>query len=355
MKKYYVNKGYKFTKYGDEFICDFEDIPHSSEKIITCRCDYCNKEYQQQVKKYYVHHKNSDKDACNDCRIIKSMEVLKSKHGGIYPINSESSMQKAKMINIQSKNDVWNKFQQLCIEKDYEIQPTAYFNNKTKIPYVCKKHRSEGIQYIDWIHLKTGRGCVKCASENRSNKQKFSYEYVKNLIESNGENILVSDKYTNYKTYDLEIKCSCGKTFVTSLAYFKTGKTKCDDCTCSVGELNIKNYLLSHNIEFEQEKEIYIKNHNMPFRLDFYIARYNLAIEFDGEQHYKPIKFKNIDNKDLYESYEYGIKRDKLKNDYCKIHTIKLWRIPYWHRDNIENIMDDLFNNHINDLFYQCG
>ena len=33
-KSYYEEKGYRFTKFGDKFEVRFEDIPHSSDKLM---------------------------------------------------------------------------------------------------------------------------------------------------------------------------------------------------------------------------------------------------------------------------------------------------------------------------------
>ena len=73
-------------------------------------------------------------------------------------------------------------------------------------------------------------------------------------------------------------------------------------------------------------------------RLDFYIEDINLAIEYDGQQHYKPIeKFGGQ------EEFEKTIYRDKLKDKYCNDNNIQLIRIPYYDFNNIESILDNLF------------
>jgi hypothetical protein len=54
-------------------------------------------------------------------------------------------------------------------------------------------------------------------------------------------------------------------------------------------------------------------------------------IEYDGEFHYK--KFYEE------QTFETGQYHDKLKDEYCLKHNIKLIRIPYWEFDNIENIL----------------
>ena len=39
------------------------------------------------------------------------------------------------------------------------------------------------------------------------------------------------------------------------------------------------------------------------------------------------------------------VRRDNIKNNYCRENNIKLLRIPYWDYDNIENILSLYFNN----------
>jgi len=56
-----------------------------------------------------------------------------------------------------------------------------------------------------------------------------------------------------------------------------------------------------------------------------------MLIEYDGIFHYE----KQYDE-DGFETLKI---HDKLKNEYCKKHNIKLLRIPYWDYDNIEKIL----------------
>ena len=57
-----------------------------------------------------------------------------------------------------------------------------------------------------------------------------------------------------------------------------------------------------------------------------------MFIEFDGEQHFKPIeKFGGVEN------FEKTLKRDNTKNEWCKNNNKKLFRIKY-----DENVVDKL-------------
>lgn len=59
-------------------------------------------------------------------------------------------------------------------------------------------------------------------------------------------------------------------------------------------------------------------------------------IEFDGEQHFKHIKHFAKEEKD----YKRAQERDRIKNKYCIMNKIPLYRIPYWEIDNVNMLMD---------------
>lgn len=353
VRKHYEEKGYLFTKYGDEFEVNFEDIPHSSDKFVQCTCDYCGVEYEIQVKKYY-RSMNSivPKLACKNCQGIKGSEVKIIKYGTASPNIHGQVKEKWLKRNIPLKQETLNKMIATFKENDCIMMPSIYVNNETKMPYICKKHINKGIQWNNWIHLKSGRGCYYCGEESRVEKQKYSIEEVRKAIEKNGKNKLLSKYYNTYNAYDLEISCEdCEKPFITSFGWFLKGKTKCNECTCSIGERLIIDYLNSHSIEYEHDcHEIYTDEWANPLRFDFYLSNTNIAIEFDGEQHYKPIDFNGDGIEIATTKFNEGIVRDNIKNKYCINNNIPLIRIPYWERDNIEDILDNYFNN--NDLTY---
>lgn len=67
----------------------------------------------------------------------------------------------------------------------------------------------------------------------------------------------------------------------------------------------------------------------------------NVAIELDGEQHFKPINFGGSNTN---ESFEERIIRDNIKNAYCDDNNITLIRIPYWDFNNIDKILSESLN-----------
>ena len=105
------------------------------------------------------------------------------------------------------------------------------------------------------------------------------------------------------------------------------------------GEEKIFNILKKNKIPFIQEKSFY-DLHKGTFRFDFYLPNNNIIIEFDGEQHFNHIKHFHKTRQEFMHAKE----NDRRKNAYCLAHSYKLYRIPYWYLDKINNI-NDIFSN----------
>lgn len=176
----------------------------------------------------------------------------------------------------------------------------------------------------DRKNLLSGKKCLQCYLDNKV----FSKEKIINKFKD------IHGDYYKYNFNDfknlhskIEITCNKGHTFSQKIANHLQGKG-CPICRESLGERIISNYLSSNNINYIRQKKfddcIYINR--LPF--DFYIPKLNLAIEYDGIQHYMPIKQFGGE-----EEFKKIIIKDKIKNDYCSNNNIKLLRISY--KDNI--------------------
>lgn len=60
----------------------------------------------------------------------------------------------------------------------------------------------------------------------------------------------------------------------------------------------------------------------------------NVAIEYQGEQHYRPTGFVYSEERFVHQQ-----ERDNAVRCYCNEHNIKLIEIPYTEFDNIEDIL----------------
>lgn len=133
----------------------------------------------------------------------------------------------------------------------------------------------------------------------------------------------VLEKYINNHT-PIKIKhLNCGNEFVI-LPYHLLERGSCPYCRTSVGE-NLVADVLKNVFNFIPEVDF---KHGLvlPNRLhlDFYLPKQQIAIEYDGAQHYRPVKW--FGGKDSFDRQQV---RDKLKDQYCKDQGIKLIRIPY--------------------------
>lgn len=218
----------------------------------------------------------------------------------------------------------------------YNYSETIYNGSLNKLAIICPKHGM--FEQIASEHLR-GKGCMKCSYGITRNKNSLStQDIILRAIKLHG------DKYDYSKTIhtgrDNYITIICPKhgTFeqmVDNHIYHGHGCTPCG--RSSKGEERISNFLNKNNIKNEREKEF---ESLKKFRFDFYLPRYNICIEYDGEQHFRPIKYFGGE-----QQFKKTVERDKIKNNYCHDNNIKLIRILYTDYNNIERILKKELNN----------
>lgn len=109
----------------------------------------------------------------------------------------------------------------------------------------------------------------------------------------------------------------------------------CPHCKESKGEKNISKFLNFHTISYDRQHRFNdCRGLKYPLPFDFYIPEKRVCIEFDGEQHFKPLSFFGG-----IESYERLKINDKIKSDYCEDNYINLIRIRYDQIDKINEIL----------------
>lgn len=80
--------------------------------------------------------------------------------------------------------------------------------------------------------------------------------------------------------------------------------------------------------------------------LDFYLPKYKIAIECQGEQHFKPISYWGGKEK-----LQLILQRDKIKKKLCQEHNIKILyysnlkiKYPYNVFENINDLLNEIIN-----------
>lgn len=143
----------------------------------------------------------------------------------------------------------------------------------------------------------------------------------------------------------VRVQCDCGSDpFEIRLDHLKgqshgSPVLSCGCLTESAGEFKIRTILEQGNINFQREYRAIDKNQKVMY-FDFVILDENnniiKAIEFDGDQHFRPIEYFGGE-----EAFINQQERDKRKTDYCNAHHIFLHRIPYWdfNKINLEMLL----------------
>lgn len=206
-------------------------------------------------------------------------------------------------------------------EPGYTLLSTKYKDNRTKLDIEC----NEGHQYpANWNAFQQGKRCPYCAG------QIVTYDRVKQHVEGEGCNLL-SKEYKNCKT-KLKIQCKNKKhePFWMSWDNFYQGH-RCPLCAFesneSKGEREVAKILTELGTSFIQQHKL--QNRRYSPVLDFYLPSYNLGIEYDGEQHFKPARFGGISLEKAKKGLRTIQQRDKRKDDLCKQLEIDLLRIKY--------------------------
>lgn len=206
-----------------------------------------------------------------------------------------------------------------------------YINSYTPILHKCKKHN------IKWnvqpSSILQGYGCLECGKEKvRIARTKSHEQYVKELEEIN-PNIVAIEKYNGANIPILHKCLKDGNEWYAQPANTLFG-TGCPLCNQSKGERKICLWLNKHHITYQTQKSFKDCKDIKPLPFDFYLPNHNIVIEYDGKQHYEPINYFGGNKR-----FEYIVRHDQIKNEYCKNNGISLLRIPYF-----KNVEEELNN-----------
>ena len=199
----------------------------------------------------------------------------------------------------------------------------SFKSNKDKVEINCGKH-GIFLQQVN-SHL-SGSGCPNCRKlgknlfiEKSNNIHNNKYKYDRVLLNNVNEKVIITcDKHGNFE----------------QRASAHLDGQGCPSCRVSKGELEISKILNKNNIEFKiQYKFSECKNiKELPF--DFYLPNYNICIEYNGEQHYRPVDYFGGD-----ERFITQLKTDKIKEEYCILNNILLIVIKY--NESVEDVLNE--------------
>lgn len=221
---------------------------------------------------------------------------------------------------------------------DYNIEIISdeYINNLTLLDFICNKHKDKGVQKKAWATIISNKlPCTYCSKEDTLKKMTKSQEqFEKEVFETHG------DKYeviSEYKTSAQKVRCKCkkcNKEFEIKASHLIDGHG-CRNCIKSKGEECIELFLLNNGIKYIREYRFFDcigVCKTLPF--DFYLEEYNICIEYQGIQHYKPVELFGGEKQ-----FKIQQINDEIKREYCKNNGIKLIEISYKDFKRINEIL----------------
>ena len=200
----------------------------------------------------------------------------------------------------------------------YDYSNVNYVNNSTKVKIVCFEHGE--FWQTPSAHL-NGQGCPKCGLEDIKRKNTLT---CNEFIERS--NVIHSSKYDYshvvYKKSNKKVIILCPKhgSFLQTPNNHLSGHG-CPICNESKLERKISSLLKEKDILFEEQKTFEWLDR---YRLDFYLPNYNVAIECQGRQHFKPSNFGSI-KQTPDELFSYVKRCDLMKYQLCKENDLKIY------------------------------
>lgn len=264
---------------------DLTCIEYKSMKLqVKIRCNKCNNVYF--FKKGESPLKREKQTMCKKCTLTPQKVKTKNKVDHWY--------------NTQGKKDF------LLLEvRGYDYIQLQCRN--------CGEIRERGFHDV-----LRGRGC-NCLVRNTLISQSEFENEVKELF--NGEYRVIGKYLGRHKK--VLIKHSCNFTWGVTPNNLLSGKG-CPKCfkKVSKGEFEIAKLLRENGVEFVTQEPISINEKTLWF--DFYIPSLETYIEYNGVQHYVPVKFFGGEDQLMVQQYN-----DSLKRDFCEKEGKNLLVIRY--------------------------
>lgn len=338
----------------------FYDMQIDIRTIQGCGCPYCAKKRigfgndfgskHPELLKEWDYDKNIDLSPSDFFPSSPIKVFWKCKKGCSYKSTIDNKVHGKTNCPYCSGNRV-NEYNNLLHNKPHLGKTWNYLKNK-KSPsmysigskylasWICSKCGDEFNREVKSINEKCK--CRKCSYSDSGKRNRDSYSKVINDFK-----LVHGDKYIyekiKYELSSKKVEIVCRK----HGSFFQTpnnhvGGAGCPRCKETFGERKIKNTLKLLGVQYKEQKTFKgLVGDSSRLRIDFFITHLEgvelnqkIIIEYNGEQHYRPIDFfggqKQFDKQQRY---------DQKKRDFAKDKGFKMIEIRYTEFKNIESIL----------------
>ena len=213
----------------------------------------------------------------------------------------------------------------------YNYSKVLHKHIDTPVTIICEIHGP--FFQTPHIHLQ-GKGCQECGRSNARDKSLSTTEHIIEVFkEAHGD--LYDYSLVEYSGNMIPVKiiCQVHGVFEQLPNIHRQGKG-CKQCSLSKGEMRIARVLEERSIEFEVEYPVYNKKTSRHLRFDFFLPQVPCFIEFQGEQHYRPVNFGGMSDQNAESVHQEIVKRDLIKKQMAKELSIDLFEISF--EDTVE-------------------
>ena len=191
-------------------------------------------------------------------------------------------------------DEVVERFRNRFGEK-YTFVKSSFVDVDTKMKVYCNEHGLFEITPASYLYGNTSSHlCNTCAYREGGGKNSITtedyifksksihgdkFDYTKTIYKSAKDKVIITcPKHGDFKTFP-------------QYHYYGWGCPDCGyDMSSSLGEENIKHWLIKNKIDFVRQKTFEgLKGKSRKLKCDFYISSKNLVIEYNGEQHYRAV------------------------------------------------------------------
>lgn len=236
------------------------------------------------------------------------------------------------------KDIIGKRYGKLIVIEYYGIKQ---YNSTEQLLYKCQCDCGNKT-IVAGMSLRNGH-TTSCGCYQKSIASKSCF---KNIIGQKFNNLTVIKRHSENKNKRAQwvCQCDCGNIHIVSGKDLRNGHIKSCGCIKSSGEQKILNWLIDNNIIHKHEYRFNDCVNLMPLPFDFAVFNEHnkllFLIEYDGEQHFKPIRFNGIPIELAENNFKQTKINDEIKNIYCINNNIMLIRIPYLDFDNIDSILE---------------
>ncbi len=280
-----------------------------------------------------VDYVNASTKVIVGCPEHGTWEVLPSNH--MYgksrcPVCSSRDAGKKRSV-VNTKDTEWfvSKAQKVHGFK-YDYSNTKYKNSREKLWIDCTIDEHGPFEQWPRIHLE-GKGCPICGRESAAALARLSPEEIISRFTEIHRGRYDYSQAEIYGT-DSYIKIGCPENnhgpFKQKVSTHLEGKG-CPKCSLSKGETAVARILEKNEIDFEVEFGIKDGIDSKILRYDFLISGQKILLEYDGEQHYRPVTFGGMSEEKAIEVHNLIKSRDERKNVWASENGYKLIRIKY--------------------------